>query len=134
MNDITLSIKLSKKLKQMGYPQSNTYLKWIRVEEDADKNETDFWELGFADINEEGVMSAPTVSELIENMPDCILENDNIYDLTIIKVNENYWVAYNKGALSALISFDGSSLMECLGHLWVWCKENGYKKGDINEK
>jgi hypothetical protein len=132
-NNISLSPLLSKELMQLGYPQKGYDATFMIIKDYGgqeyivDNGTRD--EYGY-----EIVCDCPTVSEILDNMIDCIIENDNHYNLTIIKVKDNYWVAYNCEGISALISFDGNSLVECLGNLWVWCKEKGYKQGDINEK
>ena len=122
--NISLSAETSKKLKEMGYPQKYNDARYMIVKIKDEEYIVDYGtreEYGY-----EIICDSPTAQELMENMVDTIIENYNHYNLTVIKVNENYWVAYNCESKHALISFDGNSLIECLGNLWIWCKDNGY--------
>jgi hypothetical protein len=125
-----LSAETSKKLKEKGYPQSKYCGHFVVIKDYGGKEY----------VVDEGVQSeyaydiicdSPTAQEIMEQLPDCIIENNEHCSLTVIKVKQdNYWVAYNpteyKAGCSSLISFDGNSLVECLGNLFIWCKDNKY--------
>lgn len=127
---IFTSIETSKKLKEMGFPQiQKSYFIIVKrvdgeeylIDRDAHTDDSGRWD--DCDI----LCNSLTAEEIIEQLPDSLEENDNVYHVTIIKVNNNYWVAYNpvgyKAGCSALISFDGNSMVECLANLWMWWKK-----------
>lgn len=128
---ITVSIETANKLKKKGYPQNieDSIFKWYKLQAlDYALTLEEARDRAWYDESKKEYYNAPTAQELMESMPDSITDTDHVYSLTVIKVNNNYWVAYNELAKPALISFDGNYLCECLANLWLWCKKEGYIK------
>ena len=125
------------KMKELGYPQGNPFLKWAQHSYDFKLYEKD----DFNAIEECPQCAAPLATEILEELPETIKHIINelpgeVYGQfrlrTMKSSPEGYWVSYeHSGRICKNIC--NKNLAEALAQLWIYLKENKLI-GSANEK
>lgn len=129
----TVSLELSKQLKDAGYPQSVSEFNWIRVDERVELSHKDH-EYLLADYKSsiEKECVSPTADEILDQLPNEIVGDEGMkFDLDIWKDNDhNSWViSYwwdedtRHKSDTKIQSFEHSTLAEAVAKMWLYLKK-----------
>lgn len=123
----TASLTLSKKLKKLGYPQENSEWYWVNF-----KN-CKVSQLRYRDgmyefeHNNWDYISAPTVEELIDELPPYIscykFINNEIFGDG--KFGFGYGCETHDASNFQYFYVEGITMADACAEAWIYCKENG---------
>lgn len=136
LNQICVSLELAKELKEAGYPQK-TYAWWIDFGSvDHMRKNNNGWRIDIRKPRVYPTISAPTASELLEQLPVLISVNSTFQgNWFICSLHENC-PAYGKIKHEEIIDDDGNkdwftlrstgadSAVNALAKMWLYLKQN----------
>lgn len=124
MSIVTVSLETAKLLKEEGFKQ-NSYFAWTNTEE---SNE---WIIDRLFSASNYVIAAPTVCELLAELPDAIKSDNKVYGLRIEKQLINVYTVWyyreeehNEIGLGEQF-FHNAFLPEALAACWLYIKNEG---------
>lgn len=115
----TVSLELSKQLKETGYQQISEFY-WIQ-----DIDET--WVRTRLTIIKERIAS-PTADEILDQLPDLITKDGREYELEIGKGKIKWGVVYNWEKYDEqryLLHATGNCLADAAAKMWLYLKKEG---------
>lgn len=128
----TVSLELSKQLKEAGYPQESYFL-WKKYRLNGEIK----WKL----TNEypddmypaDAIFASPTADEVLEKLPSEIQKDGHFYSIAISKTRINhFWVDYryfSRHKIFHLRDYEYSpieSLANAAAKIWLYLKEKGF--------
>jgi len=121
-----VSLELSKKLKEVGYPQEGGYFVW----KEQDTGNWDIVEIfiEMAKTSPGDFAVAPLASELMERLPDSIRD----YDLIVSKLDDEFFVYYERDGVAVREGFDfkDTNLCNALAKMYIYLAEIGGRRDD----
>jgi len=123
LEDVCVKLELAKKLKEAGYPQESLFY-WVDTDDDGDitLHLEDEWSTVSGEwgdgssLKEHQHFSAPTASELAENIGEHIL-----WFRAMGRTLKNGWYIVVDSIEETQVY--GDSLADVLANLWLWLKE-----------
>jgi len=132
MKEHCVDLEIAKELKENKFPQESFWCYYF-----CNTLKGIIWNFGennrlHAKISKE-ICSAPASDEILIKLPNEIIHNNNIFNLTVEKYLFRYEVQYIfltnplNGTMNNIF-FEDEKLSNALAKLWIYCKKEGYIK------
>lgn len=125
----TVTLEQAKKIDKLGI-KIDTYFVWDNPYLSKKEDGWGIVERWMIEENSEVMISAPTVVEMLDRMPDSIKIDGYAHDLTVTKDGNTYSIGYPpyewEYAAEEWPQFENESLSVAVGDMFIWCAENGH--------
>lgn len=130
-----VSLELSKKLKELGFPQKISSLKWYGFYEiQCYSVERQDYTLQTANVEDDCVIEidAPLANEILRELPNKIFYNfETLAYGLVMSVSrdslQDFIVGYYRRSMKeTCIEIKDVKLTDALAKMWIWLKENKY--------
>lgn len=121
----TVSLELSKQLKEAGYPQNMDWIySWYCSESDCEERELQTRDDNYCEScgRVVEVILSPTADEILEQLPARLKDGD---ELEMIKYPEKYVVGYWHEADQWSMAEEDISLADSAAKMWLYLKKEG---------
>lgn len=133
LKDEVVTLELSKKLKELGFPQKKSSLKWYGFYEiQCSSVERQEYTLQTANVEDACVIEidAPLATEILREIPNKIFYNfETLAYGLVMSVSrdslEDFIVGYYRVNMKeTCIEIREEKLVDALAKMWIWLKEN----------